>query len=137
MESHLGYSSMDRTLSALPKDQVHIPGTAVNVAAHLFCFALFLMSFLILCQFHIMYPNPIPLPIPPYLSSALAASPLTKTTQTNKQANLTMKAAVCHGVTHYTHPFLQIASSADVHRSESSLQYEVSRLWYTINTEPS
>lgn len=79
-----------------------------------------------------MYPNPIPLPIPPYLSSALAASPLTKTTQTNKQANLTMEAAVCHGVTHYTHPFLQIASSADVHCSESSLQCEVS-----INTESS
>lgn len=72
---------MDRTLSALPKDQVHIRGTAVNVAAHLFCFALLLMSFFdsLSISHHVASPHP------SISVLSLAASPLTKTTQTNKQ----------------------------------------------------
>ena len=38
----------------------------------------FLFKKLILCKFHIMYPNPTHLPIPPYMPSALQPMPQTK-----------------------------------------------------------
>jgi hypothetical protein len=69
---------------------------------------LFTYFLLICCGFHIMYPNPIHLPIPSYLPSALTTSPRKENDSNNNQKenkNLTVETAVCHSVSHST-PFL-------------------------------
>lgn len=54
-------------------------------------------------------------------------------TADNNNNNLTVQAAVCHGVS-YSIPFSQIALFANVHCNESSVWFKASGFCHTINT---
>lgn len=94
---------------------------------------------MILYDFHIMYPNPIHLPNPPYLLSALATSPTclpprNKNKNKLKFKNVTVEAVLCHSVSHST-PSTQTALLVNVRWNESLVWFQASGLCYTINTE--
>lgn len=81
----------------------------------------YILSFLlILCEVHIIHPNPTHLSTPPNLLSIPATSPPKENKQTNK--HLAGEAVVCHTVD----PFAQTALLADAHRSGALDWFEVS-----------
>ena len=99
----------------------------------------FLTHFLlIISEFHIIYPNPTHLPIPPYLPSALQTSPQKKTKNKNtklikeQKTHLAAEAAVCRCVSHSV-PFCPALLDKCSHR-ESLVWFQASGFCYTTNT---
>ena len=89
-------------------------------------------KFLILCEFHLMHPNPAHLPKLLYPQSALATS-LPKGSKIQNRTFCHETYSVSHTLCYIVYPFVHTSFLKNVHCNESLVWFEASGFCYTMS----
>ena len=104
----------------------------IHVCVHVWTrvFIYWLTGWLILCVLHIMHSNRIHLPVPSYLPSARATSPIKQNKRRNNQTNIYTYTHNIHTIHTHTHTYIHIHTQHTYHTHTQHTIYRINITTY-------